>query len=70
LSFVIEAISQSQASATIGSIPIISPQERTQVISTFNATQKDIPNTTLPDLFAAQVEKSPDAIALIFGEGG
>ncbi|MFM8646438.1 MAG: non-ribosomal peptide synthetase, partial [Methylocystis sp.] len=34
----------------------------------FNDTQKEIPNTTLPELFAAQVEKSPDAIALIFGD--
>ncbi|MFM9162187.1 MAG: AMP-binding protein, partial [Methylocystis sp.] len=68
LIFVVEAISQSLASATIGSIPLIDAQERAQVISTFNDTQKDIPNTTLPELFAAQVEKSPDAIALIFGD--
>ncbi|NBT97455.1 MAG: non-ribosomal peptide synthetase, partial [Methylocystaceae bacterium] len=53
---------------SIGAIPLISAQERTQVVSTFNDTQRDIPNTTLPELFAAQVEKSPDAIALIFGE--
>ncbi|MFM9161975.1 MAG: non-ribosomal peptide synthetase, partial [Methylocystis sp.] len=52
----------------VGSIPLISPQERTQVIALFNDTQREIPNTTLPELFAAQVEKSPDAIALIFGD--
>ncbi|NBS35647.1 MAG: hypothetical protein EBS82_07450, partial [Methylocystaceae bacterium] len=50
----------------LASVSVISAQERTQVISTFNDTRQDIPNTTLPDLFAAQVEKSPDAIALIF----
>ncbi|MFM8647899.1 MAG: AMP-binding protein, partial [Methylocystis sp.] len=40
----------------------------TQVVSTFNDTQREIPNTTLPELFAAQVERTPDAIALIFGD--
>ncbi|NBV78220.1 hypothetical protein EBR66_08740, partial [bacterium] len=52
----------------IGAIPLISAQERAQVITTFNDTQQEIPNTTLPDLFAAQVEKTPEAIALIFGD--
>ncbi|MFM9162004.1 MAG: AMP-binding protein, partial [Methylocystis sp.] len=52
----------------VSAIPIISADERAQVISTFNDTQKDISSTTLPELFAAQVEKSPEAIALLFGE--
>ncbi|NBS35702.1 MAG: hypothetical protein EBS82_07760, partial [Methylocystaceae bacterium] len=52
----------------LSSVSLISAQERAQVVSTFNDTWKDIPTTTLPDLFAAQVEKSPDAIALIFGD--
>ncbi|MFM8607464.1 MAG: condensation domain-containing protein, partial [Hyphomicrobiales bacterium] len=52
----------------IGSIPLISAQERRQVVSTFNATRKEIPSTTLPELFAVQVEKTPDAIAVIFGD--
>ncbi|NDB69408.1 MAG: non-ribosomal peptide synthetase, partial [Methylocystaceae bacterium] len=52
----------------LASVSVISADERRQVISTFNDTQKDIPSTTLPDLFAAQVEKSPETIALIFGD--
>ncbi|MFM8858599.1 MAG: non-ribosomal peptide synthetase, partial [Methylocystis sp.] len=52
----------------IGAISLISAQERAQVITTFNDTQQEIPNTTLPELFAAQVERTPEAIALIFGD--
>ncbi|NBO09731.1 MAG: non-ribosomal peptide synthetase, partial [Actinobacteria bacterium] len=58
----------SQSHAPLASLSLIDAHERTQVISTFNDTQKDIPTTTLPELFAAQVEKSPHAVALIFGE--
>ncbi|NBT23003.1 MAG: hypothetical protein EBT10_06750, partial [Methylocystaceae bacterium] len=58
----------SQSHAPLASLSLIDAHERTQVISTFNDTQKDIPTTTLPELFAAQVEKTPEAIALIFGE--
>ncbi|MFM8858754.1 MAG: non-ribosomal peptide synthetase, partial [Methylocystis sp.] len=53
---------------SIGAIPLISAQERAQVITTFNDTQQEIPSTTLPDLFSAQVAKTPEAIAVIFGD--
>ncbi|MFM9153503.1 MAG: condensation domain-containing protein, partial [Methylocystis sp.] len=58
----------SQSSAPLASLSLIDTSERTQVVSTFNDTQREIPNTTLPELFAAQVERTPDAIALIFGD--
>jgi len=58
----------SRSSTPLASLSLIDTSERTQVVSTFNDTQREIPNTTLPELFAAQVEKSPDAIALIFGD--
>jgi len=38
--------------------PLIQPARTRAGYSTFNDTQKDIPNTTLPELFAAQVEKT------------
>ncbi|NDB70053.1 MAG: non-ribosomal peptide synthetase, partial [Methylocystaceae bacterium] len=66
LTRVLETISQSPTGAYIGQLPLVNDDERELVISSFNDTRQDIPNTTLPDLFAAQVEKSPDAIALIF----
>ena len=52
----------------ISSLPLIDNNERKLVISSFNDTQQEIPSTTLPELFALQVEKSPDATALIFGD--
>ncbi|MFM8646492.1 MAG: AMP-binding protein, partial [Methylocystis sp.] len=57
-----------QSSAPLASLSLIDTRELRQVVSTFKDTKREIPNTTLPDLFAAQVAKSPDAIALIFGD--
>ena len=58
----------STADQVIDLIPLIDVSERNRVISTFNDTQQEIPSTTLPDLFGRQVEKSPEATALIFGD--
>ncbi|MBM3564352.1 MAG: AMP-binding protein, partial [Alphaproteobacteria bacterium] len=68
MSFIVETISQSRADTRIGEITLVDHEERTQVVSTFNDTQREIPTTTLPELFSAQVAKTPDAIALIFGD--
>ncbi|MFM9162993.1 MAG: condensation domain-containing protein, partial [Methylocystis sp.] len=61
LSFIVETISQSRADTRIGEITLVDHEERTQVVSTFNDTQREIPTTTLPELFSAQVAKTPDA---------
>ncbi|MFM8646895.1 MAG: condensation domain-containing protein, partial [Methylocystis sp.] len=68
LTRVLSEISQSRADTRIGEITLVDHEERTQVVSTFNDTQREIPTTTLPELFSAQVAKTPDAIALIFGD--
>ncbi|MFM8859685.1 MAG: AMP-binding protein, partial [Methylocystis sp.] len=68
LVWILEAIALSVAVTRVGEIVKLSPQEREQLLVAFNDTQKDIPHTTLPDLFAAQVERTPEAIALIFGD--
>jgi amino acid adenylation domain-containing protein len=41
-------------------------QESQQLLEEWNATQRSFPMSTLPQLFEAQVEKTPDATALIF----
>ena len=47
-------------------MPLLSEQEREQVLVEWNETAAAYPHEqTLPQLFAAQVERSPEAIALV-----
>ena len=50
----------------IGSLDILSAEERHTILREWNDTAHAIPSATLPELFAAQVAKSPDAIAVVF----
>ena len=42
--------------------------ERQMLLQGFNATSRPLPEATLPELFEAQVERDPQATALVFGE--
>ncbi|MCB9450594.1 MAG: amino acid adenylation domain-containing protein [Anaerolineaceae bacterium] len=54
----------------IAQLPILSEAERQQVLAGWNATAADYPqDATLQQLFEAQVERTPDAVALISGDG-
>ena len=55
-------------SQPIGRIDILAPEERRQILFEWNATARDLPQVTLPALLEAQVERSPEAIALVFEE--
>ncbi|MYW89596.1 amino acid adenylation domain-containing protein [Amycolatopsis rubida] len=52
-----------------GDIPtgFLSEDEHQAVVRTWNDTAHDVPRTTLPALFAAQAERTPDAIAVVDG---
>nr|WBQ34533.1 non-ribosomal peptide synthase [Okeania sp. VPG18-21] len=53
----------------INLLPILSAKERQKLLVGWNKTQIDYPtNKCIHELFAAQVEKSPDAVALVFEE--
>ena len=52
----------------IGHIDILEPEERRQILVDWNDTACELPNTTLPALFEAQVRRSPEATALVFEE--
>src|SRR5690606_2074766 len=50
----------------IGDIDLLAPQEQHQVLSGWNDTAHDVPSQhTLVSLFRAQVEATPDAVALV-----
>jgi amino acid adenylation domain-containing protein/FkbH-like protein len=53
----------------ISTLPLLPEEERRQLLSAFNDTHREYPRAvTLPKLFEAQVERTPDAVALIAGD--
>ena len=52
----------------IGKSGILAPAERHTMLRTWNDTARPVPAATLPELFAAQVARTPDAVAAVFEE--
>ena len=50
----------------IGSLDILSAAERHTILREWNDTARPIEPTTLPELFAAQAARTPDAVAVVF----
>ena len=50
----------------IGSLDILAADERRTILHDWNDTARAVPSATLPELFAAQVATTPDAIAVVF----
>ena len=54
---------------TISELPLLSEAERRQLLVEWNQTQTEYPrDKCVHQLFEAQVERSPDAIAVVFGD--
>ncbi|GIH27672.1 hypothetical protein Aph01nite_59820 [Acrocarpospora phusangensis] len=47
-------------------LDVLGDDERELVLSEWNDTAQPVPATTLPELFRAQVARTPDALALVF----
>ena len=52
----------------IGRIDILSPAERRTILEEWNNTGHPIPPTTLLESFATQVNRTPDVVAVVFGQ--
>ena len=50
----------------IGSIDILAARERDTILRGWNDTAHALPAATLPELFAAQAARTPDAVAVVF----
>ena len=50
----------------VGDIDLLAPEEHAQVLVDWNDTAHAVPQGTLVSLFDAQVERTPDAVALVF----
>ena len=48
----------------VGEVDVLDPAERSAVVDDWNATAVDVPDESLPGLFAARVVADPDAVAL------
>ncbi len=55
-------------SRPVAGIPLLPADERAQVLEGWNRTGRDFPDAPVHELFAAQVERAPDATALVAGE--
>jgi amino acid adenylation domain-containing protein len=53
-------------SQLIADLPLLTVSARQQILVDWNATQADYPDQCLHQLFAAQAQLSPDAVAVIF----
>ncbi|MEK6283902.1 MAG: amino acid adenylation domain-containing protein, partial [Acidobacteriota bacterium] len=64
---ILEAIVQ-PTKACVGELSLLSEQERRQLLRQWNETEEAYPQLTLPELFERQVERTPERIAVEFGE--
>ncbi|MBB4914972.1 non-ribosomal peptide synthetase [Streptosporangium saharense] len=48
----------------VGHADVLTPEERTEILDRWNDTANPVPEASLPELFAAQVARTPDAVAL------
>ncbi len=53
---------------SIALLQLLTAHERTQVLEEWNRTEREIPAGTLVDLFTAQVQRTPDAMAVAHHE--
>nr|WP_267286741.1 non-ribosomal peptide synthetase [Kitasatospora acidiphila] len=64
---VLTALVESPA-ARVATVDVLDPAERRQVVEEWNATAQAVSPATVPQLFAAQVARAPEAIAVEFGD--
>ncbi|RSM36803.1 non-ribosomal peptide synthetase [Amycolatopsis balhimycina DSM 5908] len=50
----------------LGSLEVLTPAERDRLADVWSGAVQDVPAVTLPELFAAQVARTPDHPALVF----
>ena len=53
---------------SVGQVEVLDPVERERVVAGWNDTARPLPAVTLPELFAAQVARTPGAVAVVCGD--
>jgi len=65
LVWVLEAVTADPA-APVDRVEILDDAERHRILNEFNDTAREVGQATLPELFQAQVARTPDAVAVVF----
>ncbi|MFD7546868.1 non-ribosomal peptide synthase/polyketide synthase [Streptomyces sp. NPDC059816] len=52
----------------LADLDVLEPHEERTVVQDWNATERELPASTVPALFAAQMARTPDAAAVVGGE--
>ncbi|HEX6717639.1 MAG TPA: amino acid adenylation domain-containing protein [Pyrinomonadaceae bacterium] len=55
-------------SQSISSLPLLSDEDRRQVLMEWNDTGRDYPHQCIHELFEQQAARTPDQVAVVFGE--
>ncbi|WP_279632626.1 non-ribosomal peptide synthetase [Streptomyces sp. Tu 2975] len=55
-------------SARVGTLDLLLPDERAALLAEWKAGFEPVPDETVADMLAAQVARTPDAVALVFGD--
>ncbi|MGW7418064.1 AMP-binding protein, partial [Streptomyces sp. NPDC054863] len=62
------ALARLEPESPIARLGLATPVEHHRTLVEWNATARDVPLRTLPELFEAQVTRMPDATAVVFGD--
>ncbi|MER5929090.1 amino acid adenylation domain-containing protein [Streptomyces sp. NPDC002054] len=54
--------------APVGALDLLLPDEHAALTAAWAASNEPVPNETVADMLAAQVARTPDAVALVFGD--
>ncbi|MEV7190174.1 amino acid adenylation domain-containing protein, partial [Streptomyces sp. NPDC093510] len=63
---VVSALEDEATDQLLASVPVLDDTTRTRVLREWNATGVEVPDVTLTELLAAQVVRSPEAVAVSF----
>src|SRR5215831_2357319 len=61
----VEALEKMPA-RTLSSVDVLGAEERRRILEEWNDTGREVAETTLAEMFEAQVERSPEAVAVVF----
>ncbi|WKX74333.1 amino acid adenylation domain-containing protein [Streptomyces sp. XD-27] len=64
----IRAVTAADPQSPIGALDVLSGAQRDQVLTAPNDTDAPLPGLTVPELFARQVQRTPDAVAVDSGD--
>ncbi len=56
------------AGLRVSEVDVLEPAERCQLLAGWNVTATELPPASVPELVAAQVARTPDAVAVAFGD--